>query len=227
VPTAEGPLYLAGVQDLFSRRVVGFAAGRAKGTALATAALQMAVAVRGGQVAGVVLHPGRGSEYTSWGFRAACTRLGITQSMGRTGSALDNAAAESWFSSLEFELLRREDFATHAQARAAIAAWIGDFTTARLHTASRLCPPIEFERLEVATQQNIQASIREKRQARTAGRAAARQKNTKEAACAAARCRHSRPGAGLGSAAQHTGPLSPASRVADAIAYGDGPAGRP
>ena len=184
VPTGEGPLYLAGVHDLFSRRVVGFAMGGRKGAALATAALQMAVAVRGGDVAGLTFHSDQGSEYTAQAFRAACARLGIAQSMGRVGSALDNAASESWFSSLEFELLRRAPFATHARARAAIAAWIDDFNTARLHTANRLRPPIEFEGLELGAQRQIQAQIKHDKETKRARRAAARQNRNdhKEAA---------------------------------------------
>jgi putative transposase len=83
------------VLDIYSRRIVGFALSEHHDTALAYAALAMAVAVRGGAVDGVVLHTDGGSEYTAGPFRAACTRLGVSQSMGRPGSALDNAAIES------------------------------------------------------------------------------------------------------------------------------------
>jgi transposase InsO family protein len=72
----------------------------------------MAIAVRGGQVAGAVLPTDRGSEYTAKLFRAACVRLGIAQSMGRPGSALENAVIESWHSTLEFELRSCEEFPT-------------------------------------------------------------------------------------------------------------------
>lgn len=110
VPTDEGKLYLDSVLDMASRRIVGFAVGAHHDADLATAALQMAVAVRGGKqaVAGVVIHTDQGSEYTAASFRAACDRLGVTQSMGRVGSALDNAVIESWHSTVEFELLGRE-----------------------------------------------------------------------------------------------------------------------
>jgi hypothetical protein len=73
------------------------------------------VAVRGGQVNGVIMHTDQGSEYSADLFRAACTRLGVRQSMGRAGSALDNAAIESWHSTLEFELRSVQPFATKAR----------------------------------------------------------------------------------------------------------------
>ena len=89
-----------------SRRVLGFALGEHHDAQLAYGALAMAVAVRGGQVPGVILHTDQGSEYTARPFRQACERLSIPQSMGRPGSALDNAVIESWHSTLEFELRR-------------------------------------------------------------------------------------------------------------------------
>ena len=112
IPTAEGKLFLDSVLDMGSRRIVGFALGEHHDAELAYAALAMAVAVRGGAeaVAGVIFHTDQGSDYTAGSCRAACTRLGITQSMGRVGSALDNAVIESWHSTLEFELRRLEQF---------------------------------------------------------------------------------------------------------------------
>jgi transposase InsO family protein len=145
IPTDQGRLYLASVLDIYSRRVVGFALSDHHDTALAYSALVMAVAVRGGDVDGVVFHTDGGGEYTSGAFRAACTRLGITQSMGRPGSALDNAAIESWHSTLTFELLHKEHFATKAQARRAVAAWIDDYNRDRKHSALGMRCPIEFE----------------------------------------------------------------------------------
>jgi transposase InsO family protein len=72
-------------------------------------------------------------------------RLGITQSMGRVGSALDNAVIEAWHSTLEFELRRLERFATKAQARTRIAAWIDEYNRERKHTACRMRSPIDYE----------------------------------------------------------------------------------
>ena len=87
IKTGEGKLYLASVMDMASRRVLGFALGEHHDAALAYGALAMAVAVRGGQVPGVIMHTDRGSEYTAGAFRAACQRLAACQSMGRPGSA--------------------------------------------------------------------------------------------------------------------------------------------
>lgn len=87
----------------------------------------MAVAVRGGSVTGVIFHSDRGSTYTADLFTEACRHHRITQSMGRRGSCLDNAAAESFFSTLEHELLSRNTFATKEEARRRVANWIDSF----------------------------------------------------------------------------------------------------
>ena len=76
----------------------------------------MAAAVRGGDVRGVIFHSDKGSEFTADLFAAVCDRLGVVQSAGRVGSCFDNAAIESWHSTLEFELLSRRRFATKAEA---------------------------------------------------------------------------------------------------------------
>ena len=143
--TGEGKLYLASVLDAASRRVLGFGLGEHHDAALAYGALAMAVAVRGGQVPGVIFHTDQGSEYTAGLFRAACARLGICQSMGRPGSALDNAMIESWHSTVEFELRSRVTFATRAQARPVIAAWIEEYSTTRRHSACGMLPPVAWE----------------------------------------------------------------------------------
>jgi transposase InsO family protein len=131
IPTDEGVLYLDSVLDVGSRRVLGFALGEHHDAELAYGALAMAVAVRGGHVPGVIMHTDQGSEYTASLFRAACARLSVSQSMGRPGSALDNAVIESWHSTLEFELRRLEHFATRAAARARVAVWIEEYNTVR------------------------------------------------------------------------------------------------
>jgi transposase InsO family protein len=112
IATEEGKFYLAHVEDLASRRIPGFAMSEHHDAPLAVAALQMAVAVRGGDVTGVIFHSDHGSEYSAELFATACRRLGATQSMGRVGSCFDNAASESFHSTLEFELLRKHRFAT-------------------------------------------------------------------------------------------------------------------
>jgi len=133
------------VLDVGSRRVLGFALGEHHDADLAYGALAMAVAVRGGAVPGVIFHTDQGSEYTAGLFRAACQRLSICQSMGRPGSALDNAVIESWHSTLEFELRRIEHFTTRAQARARVAAWIEDYNHNRRHSACGMMPPVAWE----------------------------------------------------------------------------------
>jgi putative transposase len=147
IVTGEGKLYLDSVLDMGSRRIVGFALGARHDAALAYGALAMAVAVRGGAVPGVVLHTDQGSEYTARSFRAACERLGIAQSMGRPGSALDNAVIESWHSTLEFELRSLQKFTTRAAARVAVAAWIEDYNHVRRHSALGMRSPVDYERL--------------------------------------------------------------------------------
>ena len=129
-----------------SRRILGFALGEHHDAQLAYGALAMAVAVRGGQVPGVIFHTDQGSEYTAGTVRAACARLGIRQSMGRPGSALDNAVIESWHSTLEFELRALEHFATKAQARARIPAWIDDYNHHRRHSALAMMSPVDYEK---------------------------------------------------------------------------------
>ncbi|MGH3684679.1 MAG: IS3 family transposase [Pseudonocardiaceae bacterium] len=141
IPTGEGTLYLASVLDMGSRRVVGFALSEHHDAQLAYGALAMAVAVRGGQVPGVIMHTDRGSEYTASLFRAACERLRISQSRGRPGSALDNAVIEAWHSTLTFALRSRETFATKATARARIPAWIDDYNRHRRHSACGMLTP--------------------------------------------------------------------------------------
>ena len=145
IPTGEGKLFLDSVLDMGSRRILGHALGEHHDAELAVAALLMAAAVRGGRVAGVIFHSDRGSEYTAAEFRAACARLGVRQSMGRPGSALDNAVIESWHSTLEWELRSRETFATRAGARAAVAAWIEDYNHVRRHSALGMRSPVAYE----------------------------------------------------------------------------------
>jgi len=135
IPTDEGNLYLATLLDLASRRLPGFALGDRHDAALARAALCMAAAVRAGQVGGVVFHSDKGGEYTGDVFADACAGLGTIQSMGRVGSALDNAAAESFNSTLEHELLSRRAFATKDQARREVAAYIDNYNHRRRATA--------------------------------------------------------------------------------------------
>ena len=131
--------------DLGSRRLPGFAISEHHDSAVAKAALCMAAAVRGGDVAGVMFHSDKGGEYVGELFARACQALGVTQSMGRVGSALDNAAAESWNSTLEHELLSRRRFATKDQARREIARFIDAYNHRRRHSSCEMLSPVAYE----------------------------------------------------------------------------------
>jgi putative transposase len=145
IPTDEGKLYLATVLDLASRRLPGFAMSEHHDSTLAKAALCMAAAVRGGEVDGVIFHSDKGGEYVGDPFAQACDSLGVTQSMGRVGSALDNAAAESFNSTLEHELLSRRHFATKDQARREVARFIDSYNHRRRHSSCEMLPPVAYE----------------------------------------------------------------------------------
>lgn len=147
IPTGEGKLYLAAVEDLASKRIPGFAMGEHHDAALAKAALCMAAAVRGGDISGVIFHSDKGGEYTGDLFAQACDALGVVQSMGRTGSALDNAAAESFNSTLEWEVLSRNTFETKDQARREVARFIDVYNTRRRHSSCEMKPPVVYEQL--------------------------------------------------------------------------------
>ena len=143
-PTRAGCI-LADVCDIGSRRVTGFAMADHMRTELVASALDMAVAARGGQVAGMVFHHDRGAQYLSRDFRQLCERHGIAQSTGRTGSSQDNAVAESFWATLKRELVSRYRFASRADARRAIIAWINHYNAVRLHSSLGNVPPIEWE----------------------------------------------------------------------------------
>jgi putative transposase len=113
---------------------------------LARAALCPAIAIRGGQVTGVVFHTDQGGEYTGALFAQACANAGITQSMGRTGSALDNAVSESFHSTLECELLAEHSpFASRAQARRAVVGYLEYYNHHRRHSTCGMLAPAVYE----------------------------------------------------------------------------------
>jgi transposase InsO family protein len=145
VPTVEGFLYLAIVLDVFSRLIVGWAMDARLGSQLVLKALDMAYAQRSPQE--VIHHSDHGSEYTAIAFGTRCRRLGVQPSMGSVGDCFDNAMAESFFASLECELLDRSHFLTRDEARAAVFSWIeGWYNPHRRHSSLGYLSPQEFER---------------------------------------------------------------------------------
>ena len=112
VPTLTGFLYLAVVLDVFSRRIVGWSMANHMPTTLILDALDMAVGQR--RPKDVIHHSDQGSQYTSLAFGSRCREAGVRPSMGSVGDAYDNAMAESFFSTLECELLSRRPFRSHA-----------------------------------------------------------------------------------------------------------------
>jgi putative transposase len=146
LPTAAGPLYLAAILDAFSRRVVGWALAEHMRASLVIAALDIALAARGPS-AGLVHHSDRGSQYTSVALGERLAAAGIAASMGSPGTAYDNAMAESFFASLETELIDRSAWPSHDAARLAVFDWVERFyNRSRLHSALGYLSPDEFER---------------------------------------------------------------------------------
>jgi putative transposase len=154
IPTDEGKLYLASVLDLFSRRLLACPTSEHPDAELACDAIKIAAAVRGGreQIEGVIFHTDRGSSYTAGDFAKLCKdKLGIRQSMGRVGSCFDNAAAESFFSTLEHEVLSRHHFTTKAEARAIVLPWCHEFyNVTRRHSSAGRMSPINYENTAAA-----------------------------------------------------------------------------
>ena len=145
VPTREGWLYLAVLLDLCSRRVVGWAVSETIDTRLALAALRMAVDTRSPSK-GLLHHTDRDGRYASDEYQRALRDAGLTPSMSRRGDYWDNAVAESFFATLEKELLSEGLFPTHAHARSAIADYIVNYyNTKRLHSHLDYKSPVEYE----------------------------------------------------------------------------------
>ena len=145
VATAEGFLYVAGVLDRCTRRCVGWAMSDSLATTLPLAALDMALKQRR-PAAGLVHHSDRGVQYASAAYRQRLALAGVIPSMSRKGNCYDNAAMESFWSSLKRELVHRCEFASHAQAKSAIFEWIEVFyNRERLHSALGFKSPVDFE----------------------------------------------------------------------------------
>jgi len=143
----EGWLFLAVLLDLFSRRVVGFAMGPRITGALAAQALRMALARRS-PAPGLLHHSDRGCQYAALDYQLLLRDHGLVSSMSRTGNCLDNAVAESFFSTLKIELVHRCDWTSRSEAHDAVFAYIeGFYNRHRLHSALGYRSPVEYEEI--------------------------------------------------------------------------------
>jgi transposase InsO family protein len=151
VPTREGWLYLAVVEDLFSRMVVGWSMAGTMASRLVVDALEMALARRpalgGSSPSGLLAHSDRGSQYAGDHYQRRLAEERIRCSMSRRGNCWDNAPMESFFASLKKELVHREDYATRDEAKASIFEYIEAFyNRVRRHSALGYVAPAEYER---------------------------------------------------------------------------------
>ena len=146
IPTREGWLYLAAVEDLHSRRIVGWSMSERVDSRLVVDALEMAVSRRlPGE--GLVAHSDRGSQYASEHYRRILAGHGITCSMSRRANCWDNAPMESFFASLKKELVHDEDYPTRVEARASLFEYIEVFyNRIRRHSSLGYRSPAEYER---------------------------------------------------------------------------------
>jgi putative transposase len=145
IPTWTGFLYLAVVLDAFSRRIVGWAMETSLRVELVVKALNMALEQR--RPTNVIHHSDQGSQYTSLAFGQRCEKAGVRPSMGSVGDCFDNAMCESFFATLECELLDRNSFKNPAEARSAVFEFIeGWYNLHRRHSRLDYVSPIEYER---------------------------------------------------------------------------------
>ena len=152
VPTWAGFLYLAVVLDAFSRRIVGWSMANDLRAQLVVDAMNMALTQR--RPMNVIHHSDQGSQYTSVAFGLRCKEAGVRPSMGSVGDAYDNAMCESFFATLECELLDRRKFPTKAEARMAVFSFIeGRYNPGRRHSALGYKSPIDYERTAQALTQ--------------------------------------------------------------------------
>ena len=149
VPTWAGFLYLSVVVDAFSRRVVGWAMATHLQSELVLSALNMALYQRRPQ--DVIHHSDQGAQYTSIAFGKRCREAGVRPSMGSAGDCYDNAMCESFFATLECELISRRSFRTHKEARLAIFSYIeGWYNPHRRHSSIAYQAPIAYEKLHLS-----------------------------------------------------------------------------
>lgn len=163
IPTWSGFLYLAIVLDVYSRRVVGWSMETHLRTELILAALNMAITQR--QPEAVIHHSDRGCQYTSYAFGKRCREAGVMPSMGSVGDAYDNAMAESFFATLERELLNRRRFKSQAEAKMAVFEWIeGWYNPHRRHSSLGYRSPVNYERAHQRSGEETKSFYRLRRQ---------------------------------------------------------------
>ncbi len=145
VPTDTGYIYLAVVLDAFSRRVIGWSMARHLRTELVTNALEMAIDQRDAREA--IHHSDQGTQYASIEFGKRCREAGIRPSMGSVGDCYDNALCESFFASLECELIERTELANAADAQRKVFTYIeGFYNPSRRHSSNEYLSPMVYER---------------------------------------------------------------------------------
>lgn len=145
VPTWSGFLFLAVVMDVWSRRIVGWSMANHLRTELVLDALEMAIQRR--QPSDVIHHSDQGCQYTSYAFGKRCRQAGIRPSMGSVGDCYDNAMCESFFATLETEMIDRSKFKNRSEAKLAVFDFIeGWYNPRRRHSALGRRSPVRFER---------------------------------------------------------------------------------
>ena len=149
----EGDMYLCAIRDEHSKRVLGWSVADHMLTELVTDALAQAVAVRGGNVGGTIMHSDRGTQYTARAMVQACVDAGLRRSMGATGICWDNSGAESLWSTFKHEYYYRHTFTSKAELVAAVDKWMHFYNTQRRHSAIGMLSPVAYEQsLDAATQ---------------------------------------------------------------------------
>ena len=142
----EGDMFLCAIRDGHSRKVLGYSIADHIGADMVTAAIDSAVASRGGRCGGTILHSDRGGEFTAHLTAQACFRHGLHRSMGATGICWDNSPAESFWSTFKHEEYYRHVYATNTELVASVDNWIGFYNSRRRHSAIGMLSPDDYEK---------------------------------------------------------------------------------
>ncbi|RJQ83603.1 IS3 family transposase [Pseudonocardiaceae bacterium YIM PH 21723] len=151
-PTGEGKLYCAAVMDSYSRRIIGWSIDVRQQTTLVTDALGMAITRRNPGNNSTILHSDHGTQYTSWAFGKRLREAGLLGSMGTIGDCYDNAMMESFWGTMQLELLDQKRWETRSELSNAIFEWIECwYNPYRRHSSIQMLSPIEFEAMQTST----------------------------------------------------------------------------